>query len=142
MRKILAIVVFGLLSSQGVCQEDVEKEKVFDVAQIQEPAEYPGGMAAMIQFLSTNLVYPQTCVKDNIQGKVYIEFVVDKDGSVTNIRVKRPIHAELDAEAVRVVSLFPKWKPALNDGKPVKCKYVLPVNFKLGPVTQPTQEKK
>lgn len=96
-----------------------------------QAAEFPDGMQAMQVFLRENIEYPEECYENSIQGKVYIEFVVNEGGKVVDSKVKRSIHPALDAEALRVVNLFPDWKPAYKNGVAVKSKFILPVNFKL-----------
>ena len=93
--------------------------------------EYPGGLQAMMSFLSKNTHYPAACVKDSIQGVVVVQFTVDTKGKVTRAHIVRSIHPELDAEALRVVNSFPAWKPAMQNGKPVASKYTMPVVFRL-----------
>lgn len=92
---------------------------------------YKGGEDELFRYIGKNTYYPQKERKSGIQGTVYIQFVVDKDGSVTNVRVLRGVSEGLDEEAVRIVSSLPKWTPAYLDGEPVTIKYVLPIKFKL-----------
>lgn len=94
-------------------------------------ADFPGGRAAMMKFLATEMKYPTDSFKNQIQGKVYLRFVIDVDGSVINVRVARGVNEELDAEAVRAVRNMPKWSPGKIDGKPVRSYFDLPVNFSL-----------
>ena len=91
--------------------------------------EYPGGMEAMYRFIQDNLKYPQLALESGIQGKVYLTFVVEEDGSVSNVRVLRDIGGGCGAEAKRVVEMMPKWKPGNQRGKAVRSQYNLPVNF-------------
>ncbi len=100
---------------------------------VEEQPEFPGGMLAMRMFLQKNIVYPQLEKESGIQGKVFIEFIVDKDGSVTDVEVRKgvPGGPGLEKEAVRVVKLMPNWKPGKMSGKPVRVKYMLPVSFRL-----------
>jgi TonB family protein len=97
------------------------------------PPTYPGGMAALSQFLSENIKYPQEAVKANITGRVLVGFIVDVDGALSETRVEHSVHPLLDREALRVIRLMPSWNPAKDTttGKPVKVRYHLPVNFKL-----------
>lgn len=93
--------------------------------------EYPGGLQALMQFLGDNITYPDECVKNKIQGRVIVRFTVFKDGMVGNIKTTNPVHPLLDAEAMRVVSIMPRWTPGSLDGVPVNVWYSLPVSFKL-----------
>lgn len=94
--------------------------------------EFPGGIDSMVVFLSTNVKYPEECAKAAIQGRVIVQFVVDTDGSIVDVVVsKSGGHPLLDEEAVRVVKMMPKWTPGKHEGKPVRVRYTIPINFKL-----------
>ena len=93
--------------------------------------QFPGGPSAMMTFVATTIRYPEAAVKSNTQGRVVVSFVVNTDGSVSDAHVRRSISPELDAEALRVVGNMPQWTPGLQDGKPVRVKYTLPITFKL-----------
>lgn len=93
--------------------------------------EFPGGTAKLTEFIKTNIHYPQTCKNDSIQGRVLVRFTVEKDGSITDAKVIRSVHPDLDKEALRVVNLMPKWKPGTQNGKPVRVHYVIPFKFSL-----------
>lgn len=92
-------------------------------------ASFPGGAAALKQFIRDNVVYPEMAMEMNEQGKVYLSFVVEKDGSITNIKVERGVSADLDREAKRVVRSMPKWVPGETKGKSVRTKCSLPIVF-------------
>ena len=94
-------------------------------------AEFPGGDRALLDFLKSNLVYPKVAQDSSIQGRVIVKFTVEKDGSITDVEVARSVYPALDEEAVRVVSMMPKWKPATKKGEPIRCKYILPIFFRL-----------
>ncbi|OCX50621.1 energy transducer TonB [Mucilaginibacter sp. PPCGB 2223] len=94
--------------------------------------EYPGGEAALGKFLQKNIRYPSIAKENNIQGKVYIQFVVERDGSLTDIKVIREPGSGTGDEAVRVLKMSPHWKPGVQNGKPVRVQFTLPVNFSLG----------
>ena len=98
---------------------------------VDENPEFSGGLPALQAFLSENLHYPQEAWKKGIEGKVLVQFVVAKDGSIDNVNVIQKVHPLLDAEAVRVVKLLPKWKPGKKDGKAVRVRFTLPVTFKI-----------
>lgn len=107
------------------------EETTYDLAAVQEQPDFPGGMGKMYQYLQDHTVYPQMEQDANIQGKVYVEFVVDKDGSVEDVTIKRGVSPNLDKEALRAVKSMPKWSPGKMNGKPVKCRFTIPVQFKL-----------
>lgn len=108
---------------------DADTDQVFQVVEV-DP-EFPGGMEALIKYLSENIKYPEQAKKDKIQGKVYISFVVEKDGSVADAKVLRGIGGGCDEEALRVVNAMPKWEPGKQKGTPVRVQYNLPIVFKL-----------
>ena len=97
----------------------------------EEKPEFPGGVAALFKFISENLEYPEIAAENGVQGKVVVQFVVERDGSVSDIKVARGVDPSLDKEAVRVASIMPKWKPGKLSGKPVRGRYTVPITFKL-----------
>lgn len=105
------------------------KQNVYDV--VEQMPEFPGGMPAMIEFLQTNLNYPKDAKKQKVGGRVLVMFVVETDGSMSNVRVAKKIFPSLDAEALRVVKAMPKWNPGKEKGKPVRVNYTLPIVFSL-----------
>lgn len=101
---------------------------------VENMPEFPnGGMTALKKYLSDNIRYPEAAHKAGIQGRVTVQFVVGKDGSIGNVSILRGVNADLDAEAIRVISSMPKWKPGTQKGEPVKVKYTVPVMFRLAP---------
>ena len=112
-----------------VQEEPVEENTVYEV--VDNMPEFPGGMTACLQYLARNIKYPVTAQKEGAQGKVIVQMVIEKDGSVDHVSIVRSITPELDAEAARVVKSMPKWKPATVKDKAVRCRYTVPVTFKL-----------
>ena len=110
-------------------EEEVVEAEVFTI--VEEMPEFPGGMQKLAEYLAKNIKYPQMARESGIQGKVFITFVVEPDGSVSNVQVLRSLGGGCDEEAVRVVKSMPKWKPGKQRGKAVRVSYNLPVNFKL-----------
>ena len=108
----------------GQAQDDV-----FDV--VEEMPEFPGGTAELMQFLSRNMKYPKEAEKAGEQGRVIANFVVEPDGSVTNAQVVKSVSPQLDAEALRVIGLMPRWQPGRQNGKAVRVKYTIPITFSL-----------
>ena len=108
-----------------------EQEPIYDI--VDEPAEFPGGLAALKRYMMENLKYPQTAVEMGLQGKVFLQFYILEDGSITGIKIKKGVVdcPECDAEAVRLVKSMPKWKPGKVNGKAVNSTFSLPVSFKL-----------
>ncbi|HNW69784.1 MAG TPA: TonB family protein [Bacteroidales bacterium] len=98
---------------------------------VEEAPSYPGGENARMQFLRNNIKYPKLALQNKIQGKVYISFIVEKNGSLSNIKVLQGIGAGCDEEALRVVNLMPKWKPGKTQGREVRVVITMPVNFVL-----------
>jgi TonB family protein len=95
--------------------------------------EFPGGEVALLKWISENLKYPENAKKNNIQGRISCTFAVEKDGSVSNVRIKNPLDPELDAEAIRVLQMLPKFTPGKNKGETVRVKYNVPVRFRMDP---------
>ena len=106
-----------------------EENKVFDV--VEQMPSYPGGMGALMQYLSSNIKYPAIAEENGIQGRVICTFVVERDGSITDVRIAKSVDPSLDKEAMRVVSKMPKWIPGKQNGSAVRVKYTLPVTFRL-----------
>ena len=106
-----------------------EENKVFDV--VEQMPSFPGGMSALMAYLQKSIKYPPVAEENGIQGRVICTFVVERDGSVTDVRVAKSVDPSLDKEAVRVVSAMPKWIPGKQNGQSVRVKYTLPVTFRL-----------
>lgn len=109
--------------------EPEETEEIFTV--VEEPTEFPGGTAELMKWLSRNVKYPEIALENNIQGRVMVKFVVERDGSTSNVEIARGVDPALDKEAIRVVKAMPKWKPGKQRGKPVRCSFILPVQFRI-----------
>ena len=123
------IVALLMLANVSFAQTPDRVDQVFLV--VEEDPEYPGGPEALYQFIAENMRYPQEAKERGITGRVFVTFVVEKDGSVGNIKVLRDIGGGCGEEAVRVVGMMPKWKPGKQRGKPVRTQYNLPVVFNL-----------
>lgn len=104
-------------------------EEIFVV--VEEQPEFPGGQAAMMKFLSDNIRYPVIAQENAIQGRVICNFVVERDGSITDVQVVRGVDPSLDREALRVIQQMPRWKPGKQRGAPVRVRFTLPVVFRL-----------
>ncbi len=129
VRVILLVVFIVLAREKGFSQQ--RRDSLVVIGTRERSAEYPGGQAAMYKFINTNLQYPKngSCV----EGNVYIKFCIEADGSITNIKVAKGFYKECDEEAVRVISMMPKWSPALEYGtkKPIKSYFTVPCKFRL-----------
>ena len=106
-----------------------ESDRVFSV--VEQMPSFPGGMGAMMQYLSSNIKYPKEAEKKGIQGRVLLSFIVQTDGSITDVRISKSVDPSLDKEAIRVVKNMPKWIPGRQNGEPVRVKYTFPVTFRL-----------
>lgn len=109
--------------------EEEEEQPIFTVAEQQ--ASFPGGPTKLYEYLAKNIKYPQQARETGTQGKVYLTFVVERDGSITDIKILRDIGSGCGEEAIRVVKSMPKWQPAKQRGKVVRQQFNLPVNFSL-----------
>jgi protein TonB len=110
---------------------DINSDSAIFYLNIDNVPEFPGGKRALIGFISQNTVYPELAQKQNIEGKVIVLFTVTRDGDVSNISIKKSTNPIFDREALRIVKMFPKWKPAKRKGMPIPYKYVLPMVFKI-----------
>ena len=110
-------------------EEEVDEEQIFQI--VEEQDQYPGGMAECMKFLSKNIKYPTISQENGVQGRVIVQFVVNRDGSIVDAKVMRGVDPYLDKEALRVVGLMPKWSPGKQRGKAVRSQFILPVMFRL-----------
>lgn len=139
--RIIIFLSFLILCSIGLsaqspvksnnAQTNVKETKVYDV--VETMPTFPGGMGAVMKYLSENIQYPYPVPHENygIDGRVICSFIVEPDGTLSNVKVSRSVDPLLDKEAVRVISSMPKWKPGRHEGKNVRVKYTLPVAFKV-----------
>jgi protein TonB len=128
--------VQGSLDANAVDPADLRKDFTEESNQIyttvEQMPEFPGGIEEMYKFLGDNLKYPQSAIENGITGRVYVQFVVDKNGRISSIKVIRPLGGGCDEEAIRVVKKMPSWAPGKQNGKSVSVWYTLPINFSLG----------
>ena len=117
-----------------------QADKIYDV--VETMPQFPGGNGKMMSFLSMNVKYPKSAYDAKIQGKVIASFVIGKDGSIGDAKIVRSVDPALDAEALRVIGLMPKWTPGMQDGKPVAVKYTVPVAFRLAADESSSKEQK
>ena len=132
----VTLIMVKFLRLQRVADEPVKPEpapevenKVFDVVEVMP--SFPGGQSALMQYLNSNIKYPVVAQENGVQGRVVVSFVVEKDGSITDVRVVRSVDPSLDREATRVVKSMPHWIPGKQNGSAVRVKYNVPVSFKL-----------
>jgi len=109
----------------------VEDTKVYDIITIEKAPEFPGGMAKFYAYLSKSIRYPAMAAEQNVQGKVFVSFVVEKNGDLTDIHVERKLGAGTDEEAIRVLKASPQWLPGVQNGIKVRVKYNIPISFSL-----------
>ena len=110
-------------------EEEVVEQEIFQI--VEEMPSFPGGEAELLKYVATHIKYPQIARETGIQGRVFVGFVVEPDGSVSNVKILRGIGGGCDEEAVRVIKSLPKWKPGKQRGKAVRVSYQIPVLFKL-----------
>lgn len=140
MKKIFFILLITSSWLHSFCQEGTKPfespegtETVYDLQEIQEQPEFPGGELALFKFIKENLRYPEEEKKRRIEGNVYITFVIHKNGTVTKAEIYKGVEdgPGLSQEALRIMQLMPAWKPGMLEGKPVKVNYIIPFSFKL-----------
>ena len=129
-------------SAETRAEKSVSKKeftgKVYEI--VEQMPEYPGGLTALMNYLRVNTRYPAAAQKAGIEGRVIVSFIVEPNGSVSNVEIVRSVDTDLDQEALRVVRQMPKWKPGKHDGSTVRFKYHLPIKFKIGE-SKPNQKK-
>jgi protein TonB len=123
-------VVFEEPVSEVTGETAEEGDVIFTV--LEQPAEFAGGIEALKRFLQENMVYPGVARRMGVEGSVYVTFVVDKVGAISDIQVMKGISSECDKEAIRVVGIMPPWKPGKQSGHAVKSRFVLPLKFTMG----------
>lgn len=134
MKKLFLLVLMALLAVPAFAQsEGNTKSSKDDVVfvQVEQSAEFPGGNSAMQQYLVKNIHYTKKARKNNIEGTVYVNFIVEKDGSISNARVIKGLDGGLDKVALKAVKKMPRWNPGMENGKPVRYQFTLPVRFRL-----------
>ena len=112
-----------------IIEPEPEPDEIFMI--VEDQPEFPGGTAALLEYLKKNIKYPAICRENNIQGRVLVTFIVNKDGAIVEPEVVKGVNPSLDKEALRVISQMPNWKPGYQRGKPVRVKFTVPVNFQL-----------
>lgn len=135
MKRVLLIlallftyVMVNAQSNTG-SKEKTSNEKIYDVVEM--PPSFPGGQAALLAWIASHVNYPQKAMESRIEGRIIVGFVIECDGSVSQAKIIRSVDPLLDDEAIRVVMGMPKWTPGRQNGKNVRVKYNVPVNFRL-----------
>jgi protein TonB len=133
MKTIKMMFLVVVLLSAGIwhvkAQENKSKDGVY--TEVEVMPEYPGGENALMNDLTGSIKYPEEARKNGIQGKVFVSFVVDEQGKVTNAKIERGVETSLDQESLRVVNGLKTWKPGMEKGKAVKVAYTIPINYTL-----------
>ncbi len=125
---LLLLIVTTTTAEAQVLERKIKSDTIYTI--IEQMPEYPGGMAAMYKFINGTIIYPRTAIDNAIEGKVIVQFIVCSDGSVCNARAIGVPDSSLRQEAIRVLSLMPKWNAGMQNGKKVSTQYSLPINFK------------
>ena len=132
MKRLAFLLSAIFLTNIAFCQDEVkvsDDEAIFFVVEVQP--EFPGGMDSMYAFIQKNLIYPEKAKAEGIEGRVFITFTIEKDGSVSNVKILRGIGGGCDEAAKEVIEKMPKWKPGTQRGKPVRVQFNLPIKFEL-----------
>lgn len=122
---------YSLIEVEETVEEEIVEEKEEPFTYVEEMPSYPTGMEDLMVFIAQNITYPEIAKRAGVEGKVFVQLVVEKDGNITDVRVAKGIGAGCDEEAMRVCKLLPKWKPGKQNGKPVRVRMVIPFLFKL-----------
>lgn len=126
MKKILLAAVFIMVSLTVSAQTDTIKKADTTFVAVEQIPEFTGGLEKLFIFITKNLKYPQG---EKVEGRVVVSFVVEKDGSLTDLKVNKSLSEATDAEAIRVMKISPKWQPGMQGGYPVRVRYALPITF-------------
>ena len=130
MKKLF--LLFNFIIIANIYFSQIAPEELMDI-EVDIEAEYPGGLKELSKFISTNLNYPQSAIDKNRQGKCFINFIIEKNGAVSNIKLAKKVKRcrECNREAIRVIKMMPRWKPAYKNNQPVRSRFTLPINFQL-----------
>ncbi len=138
---VMMLSTFVVKATENYYGQFLEKEKTLTFvlqdnpdsiySAVEHNAEFPGGIEAMMKFIKDNIKYPEQAIKDSVSGVVMLIFVIEKDGSIGDIKVRISVGSGCDEEAVRIVKMMPKWTPARDKGKVVRQIFCLPINFEL-----------
>ena len=117
----------AFVSVNAYSQSDDSDNEVYSM--VDERAQFPGGQNEMLKYLQENLQYPEAAKANNVHGRVFVKFIVERDGSLSDIQIFRGLGSGCDEEAIRLIQSMPKWKPGKNKGKEVRTSMTVPVNF-------------
>ena len=131
MKTIISVSVLLCFFATNVRAQDKANKKSDVYFEVEKMPVYPGGMEALKSFIMDNVAYPENAKIEGITGTVYVNFIIDKKGNVTNEKIERGVETVLDKEALRVIGLMDRWKPGENDGKVVNVSVTLPIKFEL-----------
>ncbi len=130
MKKLILLAAVALFcGTSAMAQSVVEDDEIFVV--VENSPEFPGGNDSLYAYIGRNIKYPETAKKEKIQGRVFVTFVIEKDGQVSSAKILRDIGGGCGEEAIRVVKNMPKWKPGTQRGNPVRVQFNLPIMFQL-----------
>jgi protein TonB len=132
MKRLALLLSAIFLTNLAFCQEEKKAsvdDEVFVV--VEEQAEFPGGLDSMYAYIVKNLKYPELAKEKGIEGRVFVSFIIEKDGSISNVKILRGIGGGCDEAAVEMIKNMPKWKPGTQRGKPVRVQFNLPIKFEL-----------
>jgi len=118
-------------TSSGVILVETRERNPDAFKSVENPPKYSGGVKKLNKFIASHITYPKEAIEKRIEGNVMVEFIVEKDGAISNIKVIKSVSAELDQEAIRVVKMMPNWKPGKHNGELVRCFYTIPIKFSL-----------
>jgi TonB family protein len=133
VKKLLPILLFTVISFIANAQQSGKADTSHIFYAVEREPEYAGGLDRFAQYLQQNIVYPPGALKSRTQGKVFVTFVVEKDGTLSNVAIVRGVSEDIDAEAVRVIKNSPKWKPGIQNGLVVRAQFTMPLSFRLPP---------
>lgn len=131
MRKLIFLALMGIAMFLNQAKAQDNPNKVYDFTSLEKTPDYPGGIKKFYEFLGREINYPEVAKRNSTQGKVFASFVVEKNGALSDVQITRSLTPETDKEALRVLNKSPRWNPGLLNGRPVRVKYNINVNFSM-----------
>ena len=131
MRKLIFLALTGIAMCLNQTKAQDNSNKIYDFTSLEKVPDYPGGIKKFYEFLGREIKYPEVAKKNSTQGKVFASFVVEKNGALTDIQITKGLTKETDDEALRVLNKSPRWNPGFLNGKPVRVKYNININFSM-----------
>jgi len=134
MKTLVVFTTFIIFFTTTVSSQEVDNSKVrlkypYDFSVVEVQPEFPGGAEALLGYIGNNINYPLDAIEEGAGGTVFVSFVIEENGSVSNVSIVRGVHPSIDEEAIRVVNQMPNWKPGYHEGEAVRVQFIMPIRF-------------